>query len=40
MVEKLNIVVKNATHHLQPGKHCMNIKLKVIHTNAICWLLC
>jgi|GEM_PF-910285 len=37
MVEKLNIVVKNATHHLQPGKHCMNIKLKVIHTNAICW---
>jgi len=35
MVEKSNIVVKNATHHLQHGKHCMNIKLKVIHTNAI-----
>ena len=35
MVEKLNIVVKNATRHLQHGKHCMNIKLKVIHTNAI-----
>ena len=35
MVEKLNIVAKNATHHLQHGKHCMSTKLKVIHTDAI-----
>ena len=35
MVEKLNIVAKNATHHLQHGKHCMSTKLKVIRTNAM-----
>lgn len=35
MAEKSNIVVKNVTHHLQHGKHCMNTKSKVIHTNAI-----
>jgi hypothetical protein len=35
MVEKLNIVVKNAIHHLQHGKHYMSTKLKIIRTNAI-----
>ena len=34
MAEKLSIVAKNAALHLQPGKLCMNTKLKVIHIDA------
>jgi hypothetical protein len=34
MVEKLNIVAKNATLHLRLGKPCMNIKSKIILTNT------
>jgi len=35
MVEKLNIVAKNATHHLQLGKPYISIKSRVIHTNVM-----
>jgi hypothetical protein len=35
MVEKLNTVAKNATHHLQLGKLYTSIKSRIIHTSVL-----